>query len=166
MDHAPDRLPARQVPLTAVRTAFSKRSTNDASTSRSTPAVQVPEYSPRRPAMTARQAPLHRPGAFAADHPPLATCLPCASASAHVPVTVPLVESGTAVQVPISVTPLLVLALHVPERLLWALRAVSWRIPACPPAAPTADRSSRADVSTRTLGRVIAVKVDGQRGTQ
>jgi hypothetical protein len=115
MDHAPDSLPPCQVPLTTVCSAFSKRSASRPSVLRSTPAVHVPEYSPSLPETAARQAPVHRVGDFAADHPPLATVLPCASASVHAPVTAPLAESGTALQVPISVRPLLDLALQVPD---------------------------------------------------
>lgn len=46
--------------------------------------------------------------------------------------TVPFVVSGTAVHVPISVRPVLVLALQLPDRSLFALLAVSWRTAACP----------------------------------
>jgi hypothetical protein len=53
----------------------------------------------------------------AADHPPVATALPCALASVHVPVTMALVESGIAVHVPMNVRPLLAPALHVPNQL-------------------------------------------------
>jgi hypothetical protein len=51
--------------------------------------------------------------------------LPCASTSVHVPVTVPLMGSGTAVHVPTKVTPPRLLALHVPDRSLCVLLAVS-----------------------------------------
>jgi len=142
IDHAPDRLPARQVPLTALCTAFSKRSTNRASALRSTPDAHVPENSPSRPAMIARQAPVHPVADFAADHPPFATVPPCGPRSVHVPVTLPRVESATAVHVPTSVRPPPVVAAHVPERLLRAFPAESERATACALDAWTAERSS------------------------
>lgn len=75
--------------------------------------------------MTARQAPVHRVGDFAADQAPLASALPFASTSVHVPVTAPLVVSGTAVHVPASGTPLPVVALHVPDRVVCTFAAES-----------------------------------------
>src|SRR5215211_6748318 len=92
IDHAPDSPPTRQVPLTMACIAFSKRSASGASGFPSTAAVQVPEYSPARPDISARQAPVHPWGDFAADHAPSARALPCASTSVHVPVTVPVVS--------------------------------------------------------------------------
>ena len=75
--------------------------------------------------MTARQAPVHCVGDFAADHAPLATVLSCASTSVQVPVTAPFVMSKTAVHVPNSVRPVLVLAPQLPDRCNWALAAAS-----------------------------------------
>ena len=75
--------------------------------------------------MTARQLPVHRVEDFDADHAPLATDLPRASTTAHVPVTVPAVESGSAVHAPTNVRPVLVLALQVPDRLAGTLTAES-----------------------------------------
>src|SRR6185503_20416702 len=91
-----------------------------------TSAVHVPAYSPSLPETTARHPPIHLSGAFAADQPPSASFLPCASVSSQVPVTVPAV-SRAAVHVPIRVCPLAVAALHEPFRLDGALVAV----PAC-----------------------------------
>src|SRR5215204_6501516 len=104
-------------------------------------AVQVPEYSPARPETTARQAPVHPTGAFAADHAPSARVLPFASTSAHVPVTVPAVSS-IAVHVPMSVRPLLVAALHEPARSPGALVAVSGRTTDCARDGSAAARNS------------------------
>jgi hypothetical protein len=131
IDHAPDCGPARQLPLTTAATAFSKRSAIRASPFRSTLEVHVPEYSSLLPAASARQAPVHPVGAFAADHPPFITVLPCPSTSAHVPVIARPVESGFPVHVPINVRPLALAALHVPER------------SACAPDASMAARNSR-----------------------
>src|SRR6185503_3576482 len=89
-------------------------------------AVQVPEYSPSLPATDARHAPAHPSGDLAADHPPSARVLPCASRSAHVPVAVPL-GSRTPVHAPISVRPLAVAALHEPVCLIGAMLDVSGR---------------------------------------
>jgi hypothetical protein len=125
MDHAPDLLPARQLPLATACIAFAKRSTNRALGSRSTLDVHVPEYSPSLPAMAARQAPFQRVADFAADQAPPATVPPCLSTSVHVPVTVPFVVSGTAVHAPASVRPLPFVALHEPDQLLAALTAES-----------------------------------------
>ena len=113
MDQDPEYPPYRHLPLTTLCTAFSNRSANPARLLRLTLALHVPVYSPSRPEMTARQAPVHPAGDFDADHPPSVIVLPCASTSVHVPVTVPFVVSGTAVHVPPSVRPVLLLALHV-----------------------------------------------------
>jgi hypothetical protein len=115
----------------------------------------VPEYSPCLPATLARQAPFHCVAAFAADQPPLATVLPCASVSVHIPVTVLPVESRTAVHVPISGAPLAVVALHVPDRLFCAVAAESLRATPCALDARTAakKRSDRKNDVTRR-GRV------------
>src|SRR5687768_3993646 len=113
MDHAPDCPPARQRPLTTDSTAFSARFDSRAPAPRSTSALHVPAYSPVRPDTIARQEPFHPAGDFIADHPPRARVLPLVSTSVHVPVTPPDAGSGTAVHVPISVWPLLLVALHV-----------------------------------------------------
>src|SRR5690242_3808401 len=91
IDHAPDCLPMRQVPLTTACIAFANISTNRAFDLRSARAVHVPEYSPSLPAITARQAPFHCVADFAADHAPLASVRPCPSTSVQEPVTVPVV---------------------------------------------------------------------------
>src|SRR5262252_3760044 len=105
----------RQVPLAIVSNAFAKRSANCVDVLSPTSAVHDPEYSPSLPVTTARHPPIQASGAFAADQPPWASVLFCASVSSHVPVTVPFV-SRTAVHVPMKVCPLAVAALHEPFR--------------------------------------------------
>src|SRR5205085_7746506 len=115
IDHAPELLPDRQLPVTIACPAFSKRSARRAVFFNSTPDFHEPENScSLPPKFAARQLPIHPSGDFDADHPPLAIVVPCALTSVHVPVTVPLVRSGTAVHVPPNVRPLLLLAPHVP----------------------------------------------------
>jgi len=114
MDHDPDWLMVRQLPLTAVFRAASKRSASRALPLRLTPPLHLPEYSPLLPETDARQDPVHPAADFAADHAPRLNVWPFASTSVHVPVTVPLVASATAVHVPTSVSPVLFLALHEP----------------------------------------------------
>ncbi len=84
IDHAPDCLPALQLPLTTVCTASLNRSAKPASGSRSTPAFHVPEYSVLLPETAPRHVPVHPVRDFAADHPPRVTALPFASTSVHV----------------------------------------------------------------------------------
>ena len=87
-----------------------KRSTNGASVSTSVFAVQVPEY-PGLPAdAAARHAPVHPEGDFVADQTPRAIVLPLGSASVHVPVTFPVPGAGVAVQVPPTISPVLLVA--------------------------------------------------------
>lgn len=125
IDHAPDCLPARQLPLTTVFAAVSKRSAKLAFGLRLTLALHVPEYSALLPDTAARHAPFHPVRDFAADHPPRLTVRPFASTSVHVPLTAPVVGSATAVQVPPSVSPVLLLAVHDPDRAVWAAAGVS-----------------------------------------
>ena len=142
MAHAPDRPPERQLPLTTLRTAFSKRSANPAVPARSGRPLHVPEYSPWLPETTARHAPFHRSGDFAADHAPLASVRFSASTRVHVPVTVAPVESGSPVHVPISRIVLPDVALHVPDRLAWRWTAGSRRTASCAFDAPSAVTTS------------------------
>ena len=104
------------MPLIADSIAFANKSANVAAGASAVRAVQVPEYSPDRPAAAARQLPVHADGDFAADHPPVAVTRPCASFSVHVPVTAPVFGSSVAVHVPASVRPLLLRADHVLRR--------------------------------------------------
>jgi hypothetical protein len=120
IDQAPDWLAARQRPLMTRCTAVPKRSARGAFAWRPTLALHVPEYSVPLPETVARQWPVHSADAFVADHPPRATVLRCASRSVHVPVTWPVFESAVAVHVPISVRPVVLVALHVFARALLA----------------------------------------------
>ena len=164
MDHAPDPLPARHVPLTTASIAFSNRSAKRAFGLRSTRAVHVPEYSPAVPAMAARHAPVHRVGDFAADHAPPASVLPCASRSVHVPVTVPWIVSSSAVHVPARGAPLLVVALHAPVRLFCVCAAESWRAAACARETLAAIRNSRRKRNDNFRDTITSVSdADAQR---
>src|SRR5262249_31724180 len=117
MDQAPDwpRAAMLHVPLTISPAAFSNMVTRPELGLRPTLDAQVPEYSPPWPVTFARQAPLQWSFALTADQPPNATVFPSALASVHVPVTAPLVLSGTDVHVPMNVL-LPLVALHVPDR--------------------------------------------------
>src|SRR5258705_7139040 len=113
MDHAPERLPARHVPLTAAFTARAKMSANGASARTLVFARHVPAYSDLPPAAAARHAPVQPDGDFEADHTPRATVLPPGSPSVHVPVTLPVLATGITVQVPPTVKPVSLVADHV-----------------------------------------------------
>ena len=113
IDHAPDCPPARQRPLTTESTAFSRRFDSRAPAPRSTSVLHVPAYSPVRPDTIARQVPFHPAGDFTADHPPRATRLALGIDERPCSGDAPDAGSGTAVHVPISVWPLLLVALHV-----------------------------------------------------
>src|SRR5262245_18341963 len=146
MDHDPDCLPARQLPLTATCIALSKRSAKVALALRSVLALQVPEYSVLPPDTAARHVPLHPSGDFAADHPPRATVAPLAPTSVHVPVAAPA-GSETTVQVPAKVSPVLLRALHV-------FGEVPGRDPVCA-ATATETGTHRAAASITTPGRRV-----------
>jgi catechol 2,3-dioxygenase-like lactoylglutathione lyase family enzyme len=121
--HEPDTLPARNVPLIAVSTAFANISANSAFGLRSTLAVHAPEYSPCFPSTKARHAPVQPDAALTADQVPRMTVRPLASISVHPPVTAPVFASSVAVHVPPSASPVLLRAAQVltpvPPRLPW-----------------------------------------------
>jgi hypothetical protein len=113
MDHAPERLPARHVPLTVACTALAKMSANGASARILVLARHVPAYSDLPLAADARHAPFQPDGDFEADHTPRATVVPRASLSVHVPVTLPILATAVAIQVPPTVKPVMLVADHV-----------------------------------------------------
>jgi hypothetical protein len=135
-------LPARQVPLTAAFTALAKISANGASARTSVLARHVPEYSDLPPAADARHAPIQPDGDFEADHMPRATVPPRGPASVHVPVTLPVLATGVAVQVPLTVKPVLLVADHVPDRAFCARGAAVCALDVSIPARNKAHRSA------------------------